>query len=276
MPFTMLLNSLPEVSSWIPMIKEKGQRGIFLKVAVICGGVFVILLLLTVPLYIFRNSIISNLLESKLSDQLDASVKINFTNLNIWDRSLTLNGIEIGNPQGFRHPFSIRMPEFKIALENPMKVENKWMISEMIIDISEIVIERNLDGKFNLSKIAGIEQPASKSTSQPQANIKNKKTDKKPKEEVEFKIGTLILRVNQVSYYDYKVTNNPPRISYSVNINETLRDSNSVEEIKQRILQRIFSRIPLKLSDIMNPKKTVEDQKDKLKNKAKEQLNKLF
>lgn len=253
-------------------MKTKCLRG-FIKFGFLIVGFFAVILIFVVTAYSLRNFIVATMLKSKLEEQLRTSVNINSIQLDLWNRTLSVRGIEIGNPEGFQHIFSIRMPEFRIALENPMKIENRWMISEMIIDINEIIIERNREGKFNLAELnknsSNAQAPAEKKTSK-------KKADKSAQEPVEFKIGTLTLRVNQINYFDYRIADNPPRVSYNVNINETLRDSNSVEQIKERILQRIFSKIPLRLSDVMNPNKVIDDQKDKIKNRATDKLRQLF
>ncbi|MCS7063033.1 MAG: hypothetical protein NZM04_03125 [Methylacidiphilales bacterium] len=254
------------------MIRLINRGHISWPLLIVLGILFFLILSLSL-LYAFRNQLALALIKGQLKKHLNADISIAQTQLDLFNRSLRVTGIEIGNPPGFQQLFSIRIPEFKIRLGSPMKEKEVWMISELLIDINEILIERNKQKKYNLTMLpkSGLEdKPKGRNESS------NKKSDKKSQEDFKFKIATLMLRVNNVSYYDYSIMDDPPRIAYNVNINETLRDSHSISQIRDRILQRVLSKTPLKIKDLIGGDGFIMEQKERIKEKLTDKIKSLF
>jgi hypothetical protein len=84
---------------------------------------------------------------------LQTTVKVEKVSLSAMSATGTINGLEIGNPQGFEGPLALRIGEAEMALDTAQSQQGKIVIKHLRINEPEIHLEAG-KGITNLKQIA--------------------------------------------------------------------------------------------------------------------------
>ena len=121
-------------------------------------------------------------------------VRVAFVNLSPFSGSGRINGLVIGNPDGFQTPSAFRMKSVRVAVDLKSLTGDRIIVKEIVVDGPEVTFEGSLSGS-NLSRI--------------QKNVESfvpaspKGKEEKPKKETKVEIGL------------FKVTNGRVNLSLS-------------------------------------------------------------
>ena len=93
-----------------------------------------------------------------LTSVIGAPVKISRVGLGLGGAGIY--GLEIGNPKGFQEKKLASIPEASVEYDLAALLKGKIHLKQIRINMAEVTIERNNDGKFNLMEIQALKKPA--------------------------------------------------------------------------------------------------------------------
>jgi uncharacterized protein involved in outer membrane biogenesis len=133
-----------------------------MKKILLIGGVVAALVVIGVVVFLFSslNSIVKSGVETVGPKLTGTTLTLEKVDLSPFSGSGQVTGLVIGNPEGYKTPFSIKVGDAKLALNVKSVFGNTIEVSEINIQGPEITFEGGLRGN-NLSKIlANIEAAA--------------------------------------------------------------------------------------------------------------------
>ncbi len=93
-----------------------------------------------------------------LSSAIGAPVKVGRVSLGL--SGAGIYGLEIGNPKGFNEKRLASIPEASVTYDLGALFKGKVHLKQIRIDMQEVTVERNSEGKFNLMEIKALKKPA--------------------------------------------------------------------------------------------------------------------
>ena len=143
------------------------------------------------------------------------------------------------NPQGFPKEILIDMPQIYASCGIGALLGKKLHIKKIVINIKEIGIIKNKDGKLNVDSLKIMQKEEKPETER-----------KGPGEQLPLKIDELILSVGKVVYRDYTVGQEPSVQVYEVNIKDKVyKNITSAQQLTALIISE-----PLKKTAISSAK----------------------
>jgi hypothetical protein len=121
-------------------------------IVVFLGLVFLALLVAFVFGFVFLGSVVKAGVEKVGPIVTQVPVKLDSANLSIFSGKGSLQGFELGNPQGFKAPNAIKVGSVGVAVVPKSVFGDKVIIQSIRVEAPEITYETDLKGN-NLSKI---------------------------------------------------------------------------------------------------------------------------
>ena len=100
-----------------------------------------------VLLFVFSKAIGSGIraaVETFGPEVTQTSITLESVELSAFSGSGSIKGLVVGNPEGFKTPYSIKLDSFSIKLEPMSLLSDKIVINEIIIDGPEFILETGL------------------------------------------------------------------------------------------------------------------------------------
>lgn len=198
----------------MPADKKRSSFGSSFFTALKTAGV--ILLVFLAGAFVFKDSIIKMSAEMVGSSVLGARISVERFSWEIAACKITANNIVIDHPPGYGKGGFVNIPEVFIQYR-PKKENGQWHIPVVHIDLKEMTVVKNDEGKLNIDALKVLHPE------------KKTKTKVPP-----FLIDELKLNVGQVVYKDFsnKATPKPTILVYNINFkNRVIKDIDSVPEL---------------------------------------------
>lgn len=197
---------------------------------VLAGGVGGIVLILLVVL-LSLDLMIKSGVELGVRRSLGLELKIDNLDVSLLDTAIRIEGMTLGNPDGFEGESLAKIPLIHVDYELGPLFSNKMHCSVIELNVEEVAVIMNKNGEVNLNRLKAIidemcnEQPGTKS-------------EEKPKEEAayEIKVDKLYLTLGSVRFMD--LAKGKER-NFDLGLNrEEFTDLQSVEEIVKVVVVR--------------------------------------
>lgn len=190
---------------------------------------------------------------------------VNIEKLNIGLPNVSISGLKIYNPPGFKERLLADIPEVYMDFDLPAFFKNKVHLGKLKLEIKELAIILNEQGKLNVNSLALLVPKPGKG---------------KPPE---VKIDELAVKIGKVSYKGYFPVAGAKSKDFDPNIDETFHNVTNPSKVSAEILQRILSRIGIENFSNFEvteaAKKTVEEagkSAQEALDKAREGLKEIF
>ena len=170
-------------------------------ILVVCIGFFVVL-------SVAKNALLQSILTRGLSQATHVPVSIGHLNAQFTKAKIEVKELRIQNPGGFQDRLMLHAPEIAIDFEPAALWKGRMHFQEVRLNLSELVVIRDKNGKTNLDALKP-KEAAQPSKTAPQ------KTGQAPK----LQIDRLHLTVGKVTYKDYSVGPNPVVQEFQIGIN---------------------------------------------------------
>jgi len=121
-------------------------------VLVVALGLVAILVATVAAIGFFQDSIAKKGIETVGSQVTQVEVAVNRVGLSLFTGSGTLNGLQVGNPTGFKTPFAIHVGDLRLALTPSSLWSDKVVIKSIEVQAPEITFEGSPRSN-NLNKI---------------------------------------------------------------------------------------------------------------------------
>jgi len=111
------------------------------------GVLGVLVVVGVVLLFVFSKAIGSGIragVETFGPEVTQTSITLESVELSAFSGSGSIKGLVVGNPEGFKTPYSIKLDSFSIKLEPMSLLSDKIVINEIIIDGPEFILETGL------------------------------------------------------------------------------------------------------------------------------------
>ncbi len=139
--------------------------------------------------------------------------------------SVSVKGLTIYNPAGFTDKVMAQIPEITLDIDLPGVFKNKIYFKNLTLDVAEVNVVLNEQGKLNVNSLALLLPP--KGTGTPP----------------EVKIDELMVKVTKVSYKGYIPVAGVQGREFDPGINETFRDVTDPSKVAVQIVQRIVAKV---------------------------------
>jgi len=150
---------------------------------------------------------------------------VNIKSLNIGLPSVSISGLSIYNPSGFKERLMADIPEIYVDFDLPAFLKNKVHLGKLKIEINEVDVILNEKGKLNVNSLSLL--------------APKKGTGKPP----EIQIDELSLKISKVVYKGYFPVAGIKSMDFNPNIDEIFYNVTDPSKLSAQIMQRILSRI---------------------------------
>ncbi len=152
--------------------KKKGRR----KVLIITLVAVVIILALGIG-YVLTNLgfLVKMAIEKAGSQATQTAVRVSGVHISLKQGSCTIEGLTVGNPDGFELPRAFSLQEIGVDIDPKSITSDEITIDDIVVRSPETFVEVNADNKNNLNEIKNNLPKGSSSPSKDKASPKKKK-----------------------------------------------------------------------------------------------------
>jgi hypothetical protein len=185
--------------------------------------VLVVVVLGVLALFFGRNLVARTVVVKGIKQVAGLDIKIASVAINL--PSVSVKGLTIYNPAGFSDKVMVQIPEITLDIDLPGILKNKIYFKKLTLDVGELNVVLNEQGKLNLNSLALVLPP--KGTGTPP----------------EVKIDELTVKVTKVSYKGYIPVAGVQAREFNPGINETFRNVTDPSKVAVQIVQKIVSKV---------------------------------
>lgn len=178
---------------------------------------------------VLKNSIAQGAVQGVFKQMTGLELKMASLNLGILSGRLESHGIELKNPAGFVDPVMVDMPTLLVDLEPASLFKGRVHLQEVQLDLKELLIIKNKDGKLNLDylKPAGSEKASAEKPA-------------KPAKAPQIHIDQLRLKIGKVIYKDYSKGGSPAVQQFDLNLDESYSNISNINAILPLIMTKVL------------------------------------
>lgn len=122
---------------------------------------------------IINNLIIKSMVTTVVSHIVGAPVHMNDLSLNLVSSTIRISGFKVFNPRGFPEGVLISCPKINIIFDRTTLLKEKRHFLLMEIEIKEVGLIKNKEGKLNIDSLKIVQQPNSSSLIPMQIDLLN-------------------------------------------------------------------------------------------------------
>ncbi len=183
-----------------------------------------ILIVVSATLFFSRDAIIRSSIGSVCRAATGLELKIGHFSSNLSLSKISIRDLKLFNPPSFSEKIMFFLPEVRVDADLGSIISGKPHLKEVYLHVGELVIEKNKEGKLNLSEL----KPS---------KTKQKTTDSKPTPKIQ--IDSLRLKIDKVLYKDFSKPI-PLVKEFNLQIDETFRDVQDVRAITPIIIGHVL------------------------------------
>lgn len=112
-------------------------------------GILAVLMVAAVVFFVLNNplnKLVKLAIEDFGQDMVQAEVRVNSVNISATDGKGQLNGLHLGNPEGFRTDHAFRAETIEIEIEPASVTKNVIVLRQVLIDTPSIIYEKGDSG----------------------------------------------------------------------------------------------------------------------------------
>lgn len=199
-------------------------------------AVVVLVILLVIAVSLFLDSAVKKGVETVGPMLTKVDVKVDSVGLSLISGSGKINGLVVGNPEGYKTPSAIKVGTASMALQPGSLLSDKVVIKSINVQAPEITFETDLKGN-NLNKIMANLEAATGGSSKPAADSKEEKAASKKLQVNDFLISGGKINVSLTTLGGKSLTVPLPEI-HLTDLG-TGPDGITAAELTKRVLQEI-------------------------------------
>lgn len=202
-------------------MKTLKKNNFFIKVV---AAVIVVVFILG----IVKDQIVRSTVMVGASAVLGAPVKVDQFSVGVLRHSVRIKGFKIYNPEGFPADILLDMAEVSVDYNLGALLQGKLHLPLAVIDLQEMVIVKNKDGKLNVDALK---------VAQKQETPAEDEKASKPTQEMPMQIDMLTLNIGKVVFKDYSKGDQPVIEVFDVNLKDkTFKDIKSAQQFALLIM----------------------------------------
>ncbi len=209
------------------------------KLAIGVGVVIVLILLLLVV----KNAVIKKAVQTGVKKATGLELTIRDMDVGIISARVDVRDMRLLNPPAFPDRIMIDIPKFLVDVELLSFFRDRIHIEVIELDLNELTVVRNKDGKLNLAAIKAISEKQQKAKKETEKRTK----ETKPKQ---ILIETLHLKIGKVTYKDYALGIKGFTKTFKIGINEIYHNVTDPQQLIKLVIVRALQKTDVpKLAD---------------------------
>jgi uncharacterized protein involved in outer membrane biogenesis len=161
-------------------------------------------------LSLLKNAIAQGAMAGAISHAAHVPVKIGSVNVSLLSSSIRIKNFRLYNPKGFPEKLMVDVPMIFVDFELPELFKGRARFKEVTLDLKEMVVIKNKDGKLNVDAV--------KPTEQEKKEAKDKARPEAGKKAPKLLIDSLKISIGRVVYKDYSSGGAPTVQTFDINI----------------------------------------------------------
>ncbi|MDD5195095.1 MAG: AsmA family protein [Candidatus Omnitrophica bacterium] len=199
--------------------------------------ILIIILVAFFAIGFFKDAIIKSFVTASLEKTLGAPVKIEGFSLGIVSQSVRISGFKIYNPENFEKGVLADLPVINAQCNISELLNKKIHLINLEIELKELLIEKNKEGKLNVDSLKVAQKEAKESK------------ESKASAEMALRIDTLKLGIGKIIYKDFKASGTPSIRVHDINLHKSYKDITSIHQLAMLIITE-----PMKAAGIQGAK----------------------
>jgi len=171
---------------------------------------------------ILKDQIIKSVLTVAATEVTGAPVHIDGFSLGVFSQSVRISGFKMYNPKGFPRAILVDLPRINVSYDLGALLRKKLHLVNAEIEIREIGLEKNREGKLNVDQLKVVRQ--------------KEKQAVKPAEQIPMRIDLLTLNIGRIILKDYGSRGEPGIKVYDLNIRKSYKNITSAQQLAALIL----------------------------------------
>ena len=162
-----------------------------------------------------KNMIVQAAIAGSISAAAHVPVEISKTSAMLSSSSIRLGGFRALNPNGFPEKVMLDVPSIWVQYDPPSFFKGQAHFKEVGIDLRELRVIKNRDGKLNIDSV----KPTREENEKRRKAAETSQANRKP---MKLKIDKLTLSIGRVVYVDYSVGGSPQTQVFEIGIRDRL------------------------------------------------------
>ena len=199
---------------------------------------FIVLAVVIVSLIaigVVKDQIIKSVITVAATQITGAPVHIDGFSLGVMSQSVRISGFKMYNPKGFSRGILVDLPKIYVKYDLGALFKQKLHLVNAEVELKEMGLEKNKDGKLNVDELKVAKQEQKKET--------------KPSKQMAMQIDTLKLGMGKIVVKDYSAGGEPSVKAYDVNLHKNYKNITSAQQLAALILAE-----PMKSAGIQGAK----------------------
>ncbi|MDD5561762.1 MAG: AsmA family protein [Candidatus Omnitrophica bacterium] len=171
---------------------------------------------------IIKDQIIKSAITVIATQATGAPVHIDGFSLGVFSQSVRISGLKVYNPKGFPKAILVDLPNINVRYDLGALLKKKLHLLNVRVEIKEIGLEKNNEGKLNVDELRVVKQGREKAG--------------KPSEQMPMQIDMLTLSMGRIVSKDYSSGREPIVKVYDINIGKSYKNITSVQQLAALIL----------------------------------------
>jgi len=198
--------------------------------------VVILLVVLLLGFFLLRDFFIKSLVGSVAAKITGAPVSVGGLSLSLIKQSIKISNFRMYNPEGFPKEILVDIPKIGAVLDSGALLTGKLHLKELELDISELGMMKNKEGKLNVDSLKVAEKSEGKE-------------EKEGGKQLAMQIDVLSLGMGRVVSVDYSVKGQPVIKVYDINLKKTYKNITSAQQLVALMISE-----PLKAAGIQGLK----------------------
>lgn len=200
------------------------------------GKILIFIVVVFVVMILARNVIVKAAVELGAKAAVGLPVNIKMLDIGLQQTYLDIEGLNIGNPEGFGNEAMVDMPKVLVDYHLSNIMSGKLHLERVELDLRQFTVIKNRDGKLNINSIKGIEQDKT-SSGKPE-------TPKKETKAMPIQLDHVHLKIGKVVFIDRSEAQESVR-EFNINLDESYENITEQGALIRMIVLRVMTRTPL-------------------------------
>ena len=171
---------------------------------------------------IIKDQIIKSVITVIATQVTGSPVHIDGFSLGVFNKSVRISGFKMYNPKGFPKAILVDLPKINVRYDPGALLKKKLHLVSVEIEIKEIGLEKNKEGKWNVDELKVVKQ--------------GRQQAGKPSKQVPMQLDLLTLSMGRIVLKDYSSAGELIVKVYDINIRKSYKNITSVQQLAALIL----------------------------------------
>lgn len=205
--------------------------------------VIAVVVIIFFVLGVIKNLVVKTILTSGASHVMGTKVHIDGFAFGVFKQAVRIKGFKVYNPKGFPKGVLVDLREVSVEYDLPAILKGKLHLPLIAIDLKEMVIVKNEDGKLNVDSLKIAQQKVKPD----KEKVREKKGKKDSTKQMAIQIDEARLNLGKVIVKDYSKGEAPIILAYDIGVKDKLyKDIKSAEQFAALIMVEAMGPVGMK------------------------------